>query len=104
LLLIYHFIIVFYFQLRSITDTCYGVSIGALAILHALVLAPAPVADPNPTTAPNLGAAASAPVAAAPTAIGTSAGSARDGTQRGKTVRGNCGLRVVLRPGRMRLQ
>jgi hypothetical protein len=31
-------------------------------------------------------------------------GSARDGTRRGKTVRGNRGFRVVLRPGRMRLQ
>jgi hypothetical protein len=50
--------------LRSITDTCYGVPIGALAILHAPVPAPAPVAVPNPTAAPN-------PVAAAPT--GTSA-------------------------------
>jgi hypothetical protein len=73
LLFIYHFVIVFYFQLRSITDTCYGVPIGALAILHAPVPAPAPVADPNPTAAPNPGAAASAPVAAAPTATGTSA-------------------------------
>jgi hypothetical protein len=72
LLFIYHFIIVFYFQLRSITDTCYGVPIGALAILHAPVPAPALVADPNPTAAPNPGAAASAPVAAAPTATGTS--------------------------------
>lgn len=50
--------------MRSITDTCYGVPIGALAILHAPVPAPAPVAVPNPTAAPN-------PVAAAPT--GTSA-------------------------------
>jgi hypothetical protein len=62
----------FYFQLRSITDTCYGVPIGALAILHAPVPAPAPVAVPNPTAAPNPVAAASVPVAtAAPT--GTSA-------------------------------
>ena len=74
LLFIYHFIIVFFtFQLRSITDTCYGVPIGALAILHAPVPAPAPVADHNPTAAPNLGAAASALGAAAPTATGTSA-------------------------------
>jgi hypothetical protein len=73
LLFIYHFIIVFYFQLRSIADTCYGVPIGALAILHAPVPAPALVADPNPTAAPNPGAAASAPVAATPTATGTSA-------------------------------
>jgi hypothetical protein len=29
---------------------------------------------------------------------------ARRNTKGGKTVRGNCGLRVVLRPGRMRLQ
>jgi hypothetical protein len=63
----------FYFQLRSIADTCYGVPIGALAILHAPVPAPAPVADPNPTAAPNPGAAASAPVVAAPTATSTSA-------------------------------
>jgi hypothetical protein len=72
----YSFIVLslfFYFQLRSITDTCYGVPIGALAILHAPVPAPAPVADPNPTAAPNPGAAASAPVAATPTATGTSA-------------------------------
>jgi hypothetical protein len=71
----YSFIILslfFYFQRRSITDTCYGVPIGALAILHAPVPAPAPVADPNPTAAPNPGAASSAPVAAAPTATGTS--------------------------------
>lgn len=71
----YSFIILslfFYFQLRSITDTCYGVPIGALAILHAPVPAPAPVAVPNPTAAPNPVAAASVPVAtAAPT--GTSA-------------------------------
>jgi hypothetical protein len=73
LLFIYHFIIVFYFQLRSITDTCYDAPIGALAILHDPVPAPAPVADPNPTAAPNPGAAASAPVAATPTATGTSA-------------------------------
>jgi hypothetical protein len=72
----YSFIILslfFYFQLRSIVDTCYGVPIGALAILHAPVPTPAPVADPNPTAAPNPGVAASAPVAAAPTATGTSA-------------------------------
>jgi hypothetical protein len=72
----YSFIILslfFYFQLRSIADTCYGVPIGALAILHAPVPAPAPVADPNPTAAPNPGAAASAPVAASPPATGTSA-------------------------------
>lgn len=60
-------------RLRSIADTCYDVPIGALAILHAPVPAPAPVADHNPTAAPNLGAAASALGAAAPTATGTSA-------------------------------